>query len=95
MKLDVLSNFEAINICVGYNYKGEVYKDTIPFDLSDSDIEPIYKELKGWNVDISNCKTYDELPTEAKDYISFIQTEVNIAITRVSVGPDRVQTIMR
>ena len=95
MKLDVLSNFETINICVGYNYKGEVYKDTIPFDLSDSDIEPIYKELKGWNVDISNCKTYDELPTEAKDYISFIQTEVNIAITRVSVGPDRVQTIMR
>ena len=95
MKLDVLSHFETINICVGYNYKGEVYKDTIPFDLSDSDIEPIYKELKGWNVDISNCKTYDELPTEAKDYISFIQTEVNIAITRVSVGPDRVQTIMR
>ena len=95
MKLDVLSNFETINICVGYNYKGEVYKDTIPFDLSDSDIEPIYKELKGWNVDISNCKTYDELPIEAKDYISFIQTEVNIAITRVSVGPDRVQTIMR
>ncbi len=95
MKLDILSNFETINICVGYNYKGEVYKDTIPFDLSDSDIEPIYKELKGWNVDISNCKTYDELPTEAKDYISFIQTEVNIAITRVSVGPDRVQTIMR
>lgn len=95
MKLDVLSHFETINICIGYNYKGEVYKDTIPFDLSDSDIEPIYKELKGWNVDISNCKTYDELPTEAKDYISFIQTEVNIAITRVSVGPDRVQTIMR
>jgi adenylosuccinate synthase len=95
MKLDVLSYFKTIKVCVGYNYHGEVYKDTIPFDLSDLDIEPIYKELKGWNVDITNCKTYEELPEEAKDYISFILTEVNIPITRISVGPDRLQTIMR
>jgi adenylosuccinate synthase len=95
MKLDVLSHFETIKVCVGYNYKGEVYKDTIPFDLSDLDIDPIYKELKGWNVDITNCKNYEELPQEAKDYISFILTEVNIPITRISVGPDRLQTIMR
>ena len=95
MKLDVLSHFETIKVCVGYNYKGEVYKDTIPFDLSDLDIEPIYKELKGWNVDINDCKNYDELPEEAKDYISFILTEVNIPITRISVGPDRLQTIMK
>ena len=95
MKLDVLSHFETIKVCVGYEYRGEVYKDTIPFDLSDNEIEPIYKELKGWNIDITNCKTYDELPEEAKDYISFILTEVNIPITRISVGPDRLQTIMR
>ena len=95
MKLDVLSHFETIKVCVGYNYRGEVYKDTIPFDLSDLDIELIYKELRGWNVDITNCKTYDELPEEAKDYISFILTEVNIPITRISVGPDRLQTIMK
>ena len=95
MKLDVLSYFKTIKVCVGYNYKGEVYKDTIPFDLSDGDIEPIYKELNGWNVDISNCKTYEELPQEAKDYVAFILSEVNIPITRISVGPDRLQTIMR
>ena len=95
MKLDVLSHFETIKVCVGYNYKGEVYKDTIPFDLSDNEIEPIYKELKGWNVDITECKTYEDLPQEAKDYISFILTEVNIPITRISVGPDRLQTIMK
>jgi adenylosuccinate synthase len=95
MKLDVLSHFETIKVCVGYNYHGEVYKDTIPFDLSDINIEPIYKELKGWNIDISNCKTYEELPQESKDYVTFILTEVNIPITRISVGPDRLQTIMR
>ena len=95
MKLDVLSHFEVIKVCVGYNYRGGVYKDTIPFDLSDLDIEPIYKELKGWNVDITECKTYEELPQEAKDYVAFILTEVNIPITRISVGPDRLQTIMK
>ena len=95
MKLDVLSYFKTIKVCVGYNYHGEVYKDTIPFDLSDEDIEPIYKELSGWNVDISDCKTYEELPQEAKDYVAFILSEVNIPITRISVGPDRLQTIMR
>ncbi len=95
MKLDVLSHFETIKVCVGYNYRGEVYKDTIPFDLSDNEIQPIYHELKGWNVDITECKTYEELPKEAKDYIAFILTEVNVPITRISVGPDRLQTIMR
>ncbi len=95
MKLDVLSHFEKIKVCVGYNYRGEVYKDTIPFDLSDNEIEPIYHELKGWNVDITECKTYEDLPQEAKDYIAFILTEVNVPITRISVGPDRLQTIMR
>jgi len=95
MKLDVLSHFETIKICIGYNYRGDVYKDTIPFDLSDNEIDPIYKELKGWNVDITECKTYEELPQEAKDYIAFILTEVNVPITRISVGPDRLQTIMK
>ncbi len=72
-----------------------MYKDTIPFDLSDNEIEPIYQELKGWSVDITECKTYEELPKEAKDYIAFILTEVNVPITRISVGPDRLQTIMK
>lgn len=94
MKLDILSEFETIKVCVGYNVDGEFYKDTIPFDIS-VPIEPIYVELKGWMKDISNCKTFNELPKEAKDYIAFIQLETNCPITRVSVGPDRVQTIMR
>ena len=94
MKLDILSEFETIKVCVGYNVDGEFYKDTIPFDVS-VPIEPIYVELKGWMKDITNCKTFGELPKEAKDYIAFIQLETNCPITRVSVGPDRVQTIMR
>jgi len=94
MKLDILSEFKSIKVCVGYNVDGEFYKDTIPFDVS-VPIDPIYVELKGWNKDITDCKEFDELPKEAKDYISFIQLETNVPITRVSVGPDRLQTIMR
>jgi adenylosuccinate synthase len=94
MKLDILSEFETIKVCVGYNVDGEFYKDTIPFDVS-VPIEPIYVELKGWNKDISDCKVFEHLPKEAKDYIAFIQLETNCPITRVSVGPDRLQTIMR
>jgi len=93
MKLDVLSHFETIKICIGYNVDGEIYTDTIPFDIS-KDIDPIYKEMKGWNIDITECRTFNELPTEAKDYISFIQNEVYIPITRISVGPDRKETII-
>jgi adenylosuccinate synthase len=94
MKLDVLNTFETVKVCVGYNVEGIFYKDTIPFDIS-VPIEPIYVELKGWLSDISNCKNFNELPKEAKDYIAFIQLETNCPITRVSVGPDRLQTIMR
>jgi adenylosuccinate synthase len=94
MKLDILSHFDVIKVCVGYSVSDKVYKDTIPFEMTE-DIRPIYIDMKGWNEDITNCKTFDELPQEAKDYISFIQMEVNVPITRVSVGPDRLQTIMR
>jgi adenylosuccinate synthase len=94
MKLDILSEFEAIKVCVGYNVDGVIYKDTIPFDVS-VPIEPMYIEMKGWNKDITECKDFEDLPQEAKDYIAFIQLETNVPITRVSVGPDRVQTIMR
>lgn len=94
MKLDVLSHFDVIKVCVGYSINGEVYKDTIPFEMTD-DIRPIYVDFEGWLEDISSCKDFDKLPSKAKEYISFIQMEVNVPITRVSVGADRLQTIMR
>jgi len=94
MKLDILSHFDVIKVCVGYSLSDKIYKDTIPFEMTE-DIRPIYVDMKGWNEDITNCKTFDQLPQEAKDYISFIQMEINVPITRVSVGPDRLQTIIR
>jgi adenylosuccinate synthase len=55
---------------------------------------PIYEELPGWGVDISHCRSYEELPKEAQDYISFIEAHAGVPVTMIAVGPDREQTIM-
>lgn len=92
-KADVMSNFDTINICTAYRVNGEL-TSRMPTD-SDAEIEPVYTTLKGWNTDISQCKTYEELPQEFKDYIKFIEEETHTPISIVSVGPDRDATIFR
>ena len=67
--------------------------DYSEFMNSLDDVNPIYKELKGWNCDISNVKSYNELPTNAKHYIEYIQNILDTKITIISVGPKRNQVI--
>lgn len=94
MKGDVLSGFETLQVCTSYNYKGDVINH-LPYNIEEENVTPIYVEKKGWNQDISNCKTYDELPIELKDYVSFIETETGVPVKIISVGPDRMQTIAK
>jgi adenylosuccinate synthase len=63
--------------------------------LLDGKVEPIYTSLKGWNADLTKIRTIEEFPQELSDYIAFIEKEMEIPITYVSVGPDREQTIVR
>ncbi len=93
MKVDVLNTFETIKAAVAYEIDGEVVTH-FPYD-SNVTFKPIYKELKGWNCDISKCRTYDEFPQELKDYITFIEEECGVPVKLVSVGPDREETIIR
>lgn len=91
-KLDVLSEFEEINICVGYEYNGKPLK-AFPTDFERlGSVNPIYKTVPGWNRDISNCSSYAELPKETKDYLDIISQESEIDINIISVGPKRAQT---
>lgn len=92
-KADVMSNFDTINICTAYRVNGEV--TTQMPTASDVEIEPIYTPLQGWKEDISQCKTYEELPQAFKDYIQFIEDQTKTKISIVSVGPDRDATIFR
>ncbi len=91
-KLDVLSSFEKINVCVGYELNGKKLK-TFPTNVEYlSNVTPIYETLDGWNTDITNCERYDDLPKQTKDYLKFISKQSGIKIDIVSVGPKRKQT---
>lgn len=92
-KLDVLSIFEEIPVCVGYDTPmGRT--DVIPFDLEVLKAStPIYETVKGWNCVLDHVTKAEDLPQEAKDYIKYLEKLIETPITMVSVGPDRVQTI--
>lgn len=93
MKADVLDTFETIKVATGYKVNG-VETDQVPYDTY-AEIEPIYKEFKGWNKDLSQITREEELPFEFMNYVRFIEKELNVPISVISLGPDRVQTIFR
>lgn len=94
MKGDVLSGFETLKVCTAYQYKGKTIHH-LPYNIEAENVTPIYTEFKGWNADLTGLTTYESLPQELKEYIAFIEQEVEVPIKVVSVGPDRKQTIMR
>ena len=93
MKSDVLSGFKSIKVCTSYEYKAKEIK-YMPYDISDSSLKPIYEEFEGWDDDITRINDFDKLPINLKKYISYIEKDLNIPITVISVGPDRLQTII-
>lgn len=95
-KLDVLSAFDTIKVCVAYECDGKRY-DNFPMQQSVLfHAKPIYEELPGWKgQDISGCRTYDELPENARAYIEHLEQITSVPMTIISVGADRDQTIFR
>jgi len=94
MKADVLNPFEELKIAVKYNINGKLTEE-VPFDEVNINVQPVYKTFKGWQSTLDPDGNYDNLPVELKDYISFIEDQLNIPVKIVSVGPDREQTIRR
>ncbi len=94
MKADVLSGIGNLKICTAYRYKGDVIEH-LPYKLEEALIEPIFTEIAGWNEDLTTMISEDEFPDSFKAYIDFIEKEVGVPISLISVGPDRAQTIMR
>lgn len=93
MKSDVLDTFATIKACVTYNINGKITTE-LPYDLA-KDVEPIYKEIKGWQTDLTQCTSEEQLPQAFLDYITFLEKELETPISIISVGPDRAQTITR
>jgi adenylosuccinate synthase len=94
MKADVLNPFPVIKICTDYQ-KDHVKLSGFPFELSDDNIVPVYREMKGWNTALDGCSNVDDMPAELAEYVKFIENEVGLPIDIVSVGPDRLQTLQR
>jgi adenylosuccinate synthase len=94
MKGDVLSGFPTLKVCTQYNYNGKAISH-FPYNTETENVTPIYKELKGWQADLTEMTTYNQLPKELKEYIEFIENYIEVPIKIVSVGPDRKQTILK
>lgn len=92
-KLDILTGVHPIQICNGYHEGDQTYRD-LPFGVSNlSAYEPVYEELHGWEEDVSNIRTWENLPLEARTYILHIEEISGIPVQSVSVGPERTQVI--
>jgi adenylosuccinate synthase len=93
-KIDVLDAFEEIPFCIEYKYKGSILRD-FPADISIlADIEPVYKNIRGWKKSLAGVKQWAELPTLAQDYLKFLSDYLGIPINMVSTGPGRDETIL-
>lgn len=93
MKSDVLDTFETIKACVAYDVDGVEY-DYMPYDITEG-VTPIYVDLPGWKTDMTKMTSENEFPEEFNAYVSFLEQELGVNISIISVGPDRDQTIIR
>ncbi len=94
-KLDVLSAFDAIKVCVAYECDGVRYTSVPEHQAVFANAVPVYEELPGWKCDITGCRTFEELPAEAQAYVRRLEEIAGCRISFVAVGPDREQTINR
>ena len=94
-KLDVLSAFDTIKVCVAYDVDGERYISVPEHQVRFEHAKPIYEELPGWKCDITGCRSFDELPQEAQDYVAFIEDLAHTRVTFIGVGAGREQIINR
>ncbi len=94
MKSDVLDDFDEIKACVAYEIDGE-RTDRFPFSIESAELKPVYVTMPGWKTDMTKIKSETEFPEAFRNYIAFLEKELETPITIVSVGPDREQTIVR
>ncbi len=94
-KLDVLSEFSELKICTSYTLNGKTL-DYFPIDYKSLEkVEPVYTVLPGWNTEVMGISNYNELPLEAKKYLSFIEEYLNVPIRIISTGSERSETIFK
>ncbi|OAA20675.1 adenylosuccinate synthase, partial [Frankia sp. EI5c] len=93
-KLDVLSGFDTVPVCVGYEINGR-RTDEMPMTQTDfHHAKPIYENLPGWHEDISEVTRFEDLPDAARAYVTTIEEMSGAPVSAVGVGPGRTQTLV-
>lgn len=94
-KLDILSGFDTVRLCTAYRHDGE--ETTYPPQTTRAlgEVDPVYEELEGWDADITDAATMDDLPAAARQYVQRVEDELGVPVTAVSIGPDREQLLHR
>ena len=93
-KIDVLDDLDEINICIAYELDGKKI-DYFPSSLRDQlKAKPIYKRMKGWHKDIAGINKLEDLPENAKKYISFMEEYCDVKISSISTSPKREDSIL-
>jgi len=93
--LDVLDSFDEIPVCVGYRWRGNIITEVPQEPWLFDEIEPEYKRLKGWKSSTQECRSFEDLPDAARDYVRFIEDRMECDVDLVSVGAEPEQTVVR
>ena len=93
MKADVLSDFNEVKVCIGYEYDGKEI-DYFPSIIDSDNIKPIYKSFSGWTSGVNNSRKYSDLEDNFKIYIKFIEDNLGVKVKLISLGPDREETVL-
>jgi len=93
-KLDVLSGWERIPVCVAYDVDGEILTDLPMTQTGFHHAKPVFEHLPGWTEDISGARTLADLPQNAQDYVAFLEARSGVRISAIGVGPERDQTVV-
>ncbi|RZL39539.1 MAG: adenylosuccinate synthase, partial [Pedobacter sp.] len=93
MKADVLDGFDTIYACTHYEHNGETI-DYMPYDIISIQPKPVLKAIEGWKTDLTGITKKEQIPSQLADYIAFLEKELEVPIKYLSVGPDRMQTLM-
>ncbi|MBU0614871.1 MAG: adenylosuccinate synthetase [Nanoarchaeota archaeon] len=91
-KLDVLTGLKTIKVCTGYEIDGKIVQDLPMHDLEKA--KPVYEDMPGWEEDLTDVTSFEQLPDNAKDYVKRIEELATVPISILSIGPKRSQTII-
>jgi adenylosuccinate synthase len=95
MKGDVLNGFEEIKACTHYKLKDGTLTDRMQYDITGDKVEPVFETLKGWNLQLNGITEFAKLPVPLKEYVTYLEQQLNIPVKMISTGPNRIQTIFR